>query len=113
SGLVAALGTVVCWFRTGRCYARGALGVFVREAARAEMGQSWTHQNTGAGGPTYQIMRALEVVVVDVAHALGGTDALAERLLFALMFAIAATGVAAFVARLVHPPRLIVAAGGS
>lgn len=113
SGAASTVGLALffCWFRTGRYYARGDLPPFARGSTRAELTSVWAHQNTGAGGPAYPVMRAIELAFIDFAHALGGTNALAERFLFTAVFAFAATGLAALAARLVPRPSLVFAAG--
>jgi arabinofuranan 3-O-arabinosyltransferase len=99
------------WFRTGSMYARGDVGPFVRDSLRSELSGMWTHQNTGAGGPTYEIVRSVEILAIDIAHVLGGGDALGQRLLFAAIFAFAASGVAALAARFTARPWLVAWAG--
>jgi arabinofuranan 3-O-arabinosyltransferase len=99
------------WFRVGEFVARGDVGPWVRDGLRGELGWQWTHQNTGAGGPTYLIVRAPDVLMVEVARFLGGSDALAQRLWFALLFAFAAAGTAAFVGTLCRRPSVVFAAG--
>jgi arabinofuranan 3-O-arabinosyltransferase len=99
------------WFRTGAYYARGDLAPFVRTSLSSEFGWQWTHQNTGAGGPNYELVRGVELVFIGIAHLLGGGDALGERLLFAAIFGFAASGVAALVARFVTRPWLVALAG--
>jgi arabinofuranan 3-O-arabinosyltransferase len=89
------------WFRTGEFYARGDVAPFVRDSLRSEFGWQWTHQNSGAGGATYELVRVVELFFLDLAHLLGGGDALGQRLLFAAIFAFAASGVAAFAFRFV------------
>jgi arabinofuranan 3-O-arabinosyltransferase len=111
SSAVAALIVAGFWFRTGRFYADGDLGLLLNDSLRGELGAGWTHQHTGAGGPSYELARAVEVVFVHVARVLGGTEALAGRLLFACIFAFAASGTAALAARLTPRAPLVFAAG--
>jgi arabinofuranan 3-O-arabinosyltransferase len=107
----AAFVVFAAWFRTGRYYAHGDLTPFVRTSLSHEIGAQWTHQNTAAGGPTYEVVRWVELAFIDLAHLLGGTSALAQRMFFAALFAFAASGVAAFVARLSRRPMLIFVGG--
>ena len=111
AGSTAAAFVFMLWFRTGQYYARGDLAPFVRNGLRNEFGWQWTHQNTGAGGPTYELVRGIELVFLTIAHVLGGTDALGERLFFAAVFALAASGAAACAARFVTRPWIVFAAG--
>jgi arabinofuranan 3-O-arabinosyltransferase len=111
SSAVAALIVAGLWFRTGRFYADGDLGLLLNDSLRGELGAGWTHQHTGAGGPSYELARAVEVVFVNVARVLGGTEALGGRLLFACIFAFAASGSAAFAARMTRRAPLVFAAG--
>jgi arabinofuranan 3-O-arabinosyltransferase len=106
-GLVVAF----AWFRIGRFYAHGDLTPWIRTSLRSEIGAQWTHQDTGAGGPTYEIVRWIELAFIDFAHVLGGTETLAQRLFFAVLFAAAASGAAAVAARFTRRAVLIFAAG--
>lgn len=99
------------WFSRGTFYATGDLGPFLRNGAAAEWPALWTHENSGAGGPAYTVVRAGELGFIALARLLGGGEPLAERLLFASMFAFAATGGAALARRFVAHRGLIVLAG--
>jgi arabinofuranan 3-O-arabinosyltransferase len=99
------------WFRTGEFYARADVGPFVRDSLRSELASTWTHQASGAGGPTFIAGRVFEIVAVDLAHAVGGTDALAQRLLYASILAFAASGGAALASRFTRRPWLVAIAG--
>lgn len=99
------------WFRTGAFYARGDVGPWIRDGLGSELGWHWTHQNSGAGGPTYEVVRAPELLSIRLARLLGGTEAFAQRLFFTASFAYAAAGVAMFVARFTRRPVLVFTAG--
>ncbi len=85
------------WFTTGRFYATGDITPWVRTGLASDLGWQWTHQLTGAGGPSYEIARAPEVLFNNVGRLLGGGEALGQRLLFSTMWAFAAAGGAALV----------------
>lgn len=87
------------FFRTGSFLASGDIAPMVVDGLQAELGWQWTHQTTGAGGPTYEIARAAEVVGARLGVLLGGTEALGQRLLFSAIWAFAAAAVAALAAR--------------
>lgn len=108
---LAAAVVALLWFRTGSFYARGDVAPWIRDGLRSELGWHWTHQNSGAGGPTYEIVRAAELLSIRFARLLGGTETLGQRLFFAAAFAYAAAGVAMFVARFTRRPVLVFAAG--
>ncbi|HEX7097529.1 MAG TPA: hypothetical protein VF183_16715 [Acidimicrobiales bacterium] len=99
------------WFSTGYFYAEGDIDPFVRNGLRSEFGGQWTHQASGAGGPTYEVVRAVELVYIELARLVGGTEALAQRLFFASIFAFASFGVALFVATFNRRAWLVFAAG--
>ena len=86
-------------FRTGAFLASGDVPPLIVDGLRSELGWQWTHQNSGAGGPTYEIARAVEVAAVELAHLLGGTEALGQRLLFAAIWGFAAAAGAALATR--------------
>ena len=70
-----------------------------------------THQNTGAGGPTYEIARAVEVLFSQIARTLGGTDALGQRLLFSVTWGLVAAAGAALAMRFTQCRPLALGAG--
>jgi arabinofuranan 3-O-arabinosyltransferase len=112
-GAAAVVFTVVFvnWFRPGWFFATGDLGLFVRRGAGIEWGAAWTHENSGAGGAAYTVVRLPELVLTVLARVFGGGEPLAERLLFAAMFAWAAAGGAALVRRFCSNGVLIVGGG--
>jgi arabinofuranan 3-O-arabinosyltransferase len=111
SALISAAVVGGLWFRFGSFYARRDTAPFVRDSLSRELTSQWSHQDTAAGGPSYQIVRAVEIVARDIAHAVGGSDALAQRLLFVTIFAFAASGGAALAARLARRAWLVMLAG--
>ena len=107
---VAAAGAIVFvlvfvnWFDAGRFFATGDLGLFFRRGAVSEVGSLWTHENSGAGGAAYGVVRLPELALISLSRLLGGGEPLAERLLFSTMFAWAATGAAACCAASANGP---------
>ena len=86
-------------FRTGEFIATIDVSPMVVDGLSKELGWQWTHQNSGAGGPTYEIARAVEVLAVQIARLLGGTETLGQRLLFSAIWGFAAAGGATLAAR--------------
>ena len=111
AGGVVAASVFFLWFRTGYFYAEGDVAPFVRDGLRSEFGWQWTHQASGAGGPTYELVRAPELGFIGLARLLGGTETLGQRLFFTAIFAFGACGVAAFVARFCRRAWLVLLAG--
>ena len=99
AGLTSAAVVFFVLFRTGMFLASGDVSPLVVDGLRTELGWQWTHQNTGAGGPTYEIARAVEVAAVQIARWLGGTEALGQRLLFCLVWGLTAAAGAALSCR--------------
>jgi arabinofuranan 3-O-arabinosyltransferase len=97
-GLTAAVVFFVL-FRTGMFVASGDVAPLITDGLQKELGWQWTHQTTGAGGPTYEIARAIEVLFVQIARFLGGTEALGQRLLFATIWGATAAAGASLAAR--------------
>jgi arabinofuranan 3-O-arabinosyltransferase len=79
----AAFMAVQSWFVPGRFIASGDIPPFVRTAVIEELGSLWGHQITGAGGPSFEIARLPEVVVLKVVEGLGGSGAAAQHLFYA------------------------------
>jgi arabinofuranan 3-O-arabinosyltransferase len=111
AGGVVAASVFVLWFRTGYFYAEGDVAPFVRDGLRSEFGWQWTHQASGAGGPTYELVRGPELVFIGLARLLGGTEAMGQRLFFTAIFAFGASGVATFAARFSRRAWLVLLAG--
>ncbi len=97
SSLLAFLVVFFQWFTTGSFYATSDITPWVRTGLASDLGWQWTHQLSGAGGPSYEIVRVPEVVFNGLARILGGSETLGQRLLFSVMFAFAAAGGAALV----------------
>ncbi len=104
--LVAAL-----WFRPGWFFATGDWGPFLRRGVAGELATLWSHQNSGAGGPAYSIVRGVDVAFITLARWLGGGEPLGQRLLYASIAAFGACGAAALVRRFSRSPLLVLAAG--
>ncbi|MGW4809774.1 glycosyltransferase [Kitasatospora sp. NPDC004272] len=92
-GTLAAL-LPLLWFRPGRDFATGDVGPFRRDALGAELGSVWGHQITGTGGPSYEVVRLPDLVLVRVCGLFGLGPGVAQAVLYALVLAGAATGVA-------------------
>jgi arabinofuranan 3-O-arabinosyltransferase len=99
------------WFTTGAFYATGDITPWVRTGLASDLGWQWTHQLSGAGGPSYEIVRAPEVFFNAIARIVGGEETLGQRLLFSVMFAFAAAGGASLVGVFAQR-RLTVVVGG-
>ena len=99
AGLSVASVVFFVFFRTGSFLASGDVSPMLTDGLRSELGWQWTHQNTGAGGPTYEIARAVEVLFSAIARVLGGTDALGQRLLFSATWGMVAAAGAALAMR--------------
>ncbi|BAJ32750.1 MULTISPECIES: glycosyltransferase [Kitasatospora] len=82
------------WFRPGREFATGDVGPFRREALGAELGSVWGHQITGTGGPSYEVVRLPDLLLVRLCGLLGLGPGVAQAVLYALVLAGAATGAA-------------------
>ncbi|MFB7946234.1 glycosyltransferase [Kitasatospora phosalacinea] len=82
------------WFRPGRDFATGDVGPFRREGLGAELGSVWGHQITGTGGPSYEIVRLPDLLLVRLCGLFGLGPGVAQAVLYALVLAGAATGVA-------------------
>ncbi|MGH8874373.1 MAG: hypothetical protein ACRDVM_03855, partial [Acidimicrobiia bacterium] len=99
------------WFRPGTYIATGDVPPFLRRGLAAEFGWLWNHQLTGAGSPSYDVARALEVVILWVVQTLGGSTVQGQRWLYALLFGLAAFGVAFFARALTDRSLAVVASG--
>ena len=111
AGLTSAAVVFFVLFRTGMFLASGDVSPLVVDGLRSELGWQWTHQNTGAGGPTYEIARAVEVAAVEVARWMGGTEALGQRLLFCVIWGLTAAAGAALSCRFTSRRFLAAAVG--
>ena len=111
SGLITAGVVFFVVFRTGRFLASGDVVPLMVDGLKKEIGWQWTHQNSGGGGPTYEIARLIEVVFVRLAQLLGGTETLGQRMLFSSIWAFTATSGAAVAARFTKHPSIVIALG--
>lgn len=80
------------WYRPGHFYATGDVGPFLRDNLTAELGSIWGHQVTGAGGPSYEITRLPDILLLKLCAALGLGAPVAQALLYALILGAAAAG---------------------
>jgi arabinofuranan 3-O-arabinosyltransferase len=87
------------WFRPGRFIAGGDIPPFVRVPLANELGWAWNHATTGAGSTSFDVVRAPEVLLIRVVTALGGSEVVAQRLLYALLLGLVAFGAALFTRR--------------
>jgi arabinofuranan 3-O-arabinosyltransferase len=90
------------WFSKGLFYAVGDVAPMVKPSLGAEALKVWTHQNSAAGGATWEIARSWEWLFSQVAALPGADLATGQHFLFACCFAFAAAGSAAFAARFVQ-----------
>lgn len=111
AGLVTAAIVFFVLFRTGMYVASGDVAPLLTDGLQAELGWQWTHQTTGAGGPTYEIARTIEVVFVQIARFIGGTETLGQRLLFSTIWGGTAAAGAALASRFTVRTKLSVALG--
>ena len=98
-------------FRTGKFLASGDVAPLIVDGLRHELGWQWTHQTTGAGGPTYEIARTIEVAAVQLSRMLGGSEAMGQRLLYSLLWGFAAAAGASLAIRFTNRPKLATALG--
>jgi len=101
----------VNWFRIGQFFATGDVAPFLRQGVAAEFGRLWTHENSGAGGVAYSVVRLPELLCLGAARLLGGGAPLAQRLLFAAMYAFGAGGAATLLRRFCTSPVVVVVGG--
>lgn len=91
-----AVATSQTWFKPGHFIAQGDIAPFVRTSVAAEYTWAWNHDLSGAGSPTFQIVKAVEVLVIRGVALLGGDEVAAQRLFYALLLALVAVGAASF-----------------
>ncbi|WP_195911008.1 hypothetical protein [Streptomyces kaniharaensis] len=82
----------VSWYRPGHHFATGDVGPFVRANLTAELGSIWGHQTIGAGGPSYEVARLPDVVLIKLCELTGLGAPFAQLLLYALILGAAAAG---------------------
>lgn len=99
------------WFRPGLFVAQGDIAPFIRTSTAQELYSLWNHELSGAGSPSFQIVRLLEVELLRLAGAFGASAVAAQRLYYALAFVAAALGATYFASRLVGN-RLVVSVAG-
>jgi arabinofuranan 3-O-arabinosyltransferase len=86
-------------FRTGKFLASGDVAPMIVDGLHHELGWQWTHMSSGAGGPTYEIARSAEVLAARIGQALGGSEALGQRLLYSIIWGSAAAAGASLARR--------------
>lgn len=87
------------WFRPGRFLAGGDIAPFVRTSFEDELGSVWNHGVSGAGSPSPLVVQGVEVLLIKAVRLLGGSEAAAQRVLYALLLALVAAGAVAFARR--------------
>ncbi|MEZ5342211.1 MAG: hypothetical protein R2706_12410 [Acidimicrobiales bacterium] len=87
-----AASTTFNWFRRGYFVASGDINPFLREGMASELGSLWNHQLSGAGSPSYDVARSLDVLIINAVGALGGSPATAQHVFTALLMAFASYG---------------------
>ncbi|MFC1437426.1 hypothetical protein ABUW04_04085 [Streptacidiphilus sp. N1-10] len=80
------------WYRPGRYFATGDVGPFVRDGLAAELGSVWGHQVSGAGGPSYEVARLPDLVLIKLCGVVGLGGPAAQLLLYSLILGAAAAG---------------------
>ena len=106
-----ATGSVTSWFRPGTFIATGDMAPYIRTGWQAEGWWSWGHNITGAGSATYTVARWYELLLSRTVLTLGGTDTLAQRLLYMTIYPMVALAVASVVAVFTRNRLAIFAAG--
>lgn len=107
----AALLASLSWMRPGSFIAAGDISPFVRDNLATELGSAWNHQLSGAGSMSYDIARAPDVLLLAAAELLRLPAWLAQHVLLAMCFAVAAFGAAHLAGALVRRPAAIAVAG--
>jgi arabinofuranan 3-O-arabinosyltransferase len=105
STLAAAMSGLVVfftWFSHGLFYAVGDVAPMVKPSLGKEALNVWTHQNSAAGGATWEISRSWEWLFSKVSSLPLADYTTGQHLLFACCFAFAAAGAASFAARFVQ-----------
>lgn len=74
------------WFKPGTYIATGDLPPFMAVGLQEEHAWLWNHLATGAGSPSAQIALAPQVWLVRLLDLLGGSDVIAQRLFYSLLF---------------------------
>ncbi len=111
AGLITAAVVFFVLFRTGAYVSSGDVAPLLIEGLQKELGWQWTHQSSGAGGPTYEIARTVEVLFVHLARILGGTETLGQRLLFSTIWGGTAAAGASLAARFTSRTKLCILLG--
>jgi arabinofuranan 3-O-arabinosyltransferase len=99
AGLISGLTVFLTWFERGAFYATGDVSPMVKPSLGEEMTEVWTHQNSAAGGATWEIARSWEWLFSQVERLPIADVATGQHLLFSFCFGFAAAGSAAFAKR--------------
>lgn len=99
AGLVGGLTVFFTWFERGAFYATGDVSPMVKPSLGEEAAAVWTHQNSAAGGATWEIARWWEWLFSQVERLPLADVATGQHLLFSFCFGFAAAGAAAFARR--------------
>jgi len=109
---LAALVISQTWFSSGRFIASGDLAPFIRDNLTHETGGLWSHSITGAGSPSFQAAaRVPELAVLSVAHALGLSNEIAQRIFYAILAVAVAVSVVYLVLAFVEQMIAVILAG--
>lgn len=111
--LAGVLAAAACqtWFRPGRFIATGDIPPLLGSGVHDGSTALWGHSLGGAGRPSYQISGFIPALLSGVVERLGGSDLLAQRLLYTVLFTGAAVGVAYFAAGFTRRPAAVLVAG--
>lgn len=111
--LAGVLAAVACqtWFRPGRFIATGDIPPLLGSGMHDGSSALWGHSLGGAGSPSYQISGFMPALFSGAVERLGGSDLLAQRLLYTVLFTGAAVGVAYFAAAFTRRPAAVLVAG--
>ena len=110
AGVLAALACQT-WFRPGHFIAMGDIPPLLGTGVGHGNTALWGHWAGGAGAPSYQIAGLLPALLSRIVELAGGSDVLAQRLLYTVLFAGAGAGVAYFAAAFTRRPAAVFAAG--
>jgi arabinofuranan 3-O-arabinosyltransferase len=95
---------VQSWFVSGKFIAEGDVGPFLRQDVAAEFTSAWGHDSTGAGAPSFQIVRIPELAALSLTEALGASAHAAQRVYYTVVAGAAAIGTVFFSRALTHSP---------
>lgn len=99
------------WFRPGHFIAQGDIAPFIRTSLEPEYMWAWNHDLTGAGSPTFQIIKGFEVLLIRGVGVFGGGEVAAQRVYYAVLFGLVALGGACFARCFTRRPTAVALAG--